>query len=115
MLGIGSRKEGCCAMKMKAIVHEKYGKPEDALKLKNLENGNVLSDAEYGSWIEYYSNKKVILSRNIIYENDPKNIINQTNKIFNSRNLKVTKEILRNLNIKYIFITNRIFPFIIND
>jgi asparagine N-glycosylation enzyme membrane subunit Stt3 len=68
--------------------------------------GIVLSHPSYGYWIEAIANKSVLLDENTYYLASANLKYNITQDIFNSRNLKKTKEILDNNSIGYIWITS---------
>lgn len=81
--------------------------------LKSLEwflkqpNGITLSHYSNGYWVEAIANKTPLLDENKYYLRDVDAKFNSSNEIFQSRNLKNTRELLDQYNISYIFITSQ--------
>jgi len=64
----------------------------------------VFSHYTKGSWIEYFSERPVLLDSNLMYIEDVKIKLNDSEIIFYSRTLKKTVSLLDQYNISYIWI-----------
>lgn len=68
--------------------------------------GKVLSHEEYGQMIEYYAGKKVLLDSHSIQADNYDFIKDQQQKLFYSRNLEQTENLLYENQVSYIFVTS---------
>lgn len=74
------------------------------LKSASNEGDVIFSDSSRGLWIEYFSERKVLLDDKFIFIKNADNRFKDSSKIFYSRNLKETRELLNKYEVKYIFI-----------
>lgn len=69
----------------------------------------IFSHPDNGFWIETIANRMVLLDNFPDYINDSKEKANDTETIFHSRNLEITKALLDKYSIRYIFIEPSMF------
>jgi hypothetical protein len=74
------------------------------LKENSNENDRVLSYYSNGFWIEYFSQRPVLMDSYFDYINDMEQKYTDSQVIFYSRSLKITKELLDSDKIRYIWI-----------
>ncbi len=72
--------------------------------LKDNPSGVVFSHFSNGYQIEYFSEKSAMIDQRIYTLNNGKELLNDSNTIFFSRNIQTTKKLLEKNNISYIFI-----------
>ena len=75
--------------------------------LKHQPKGIVLSHYEKGFWIEKIADKPVVMDGLFAYSPNVEKRYNDSNILFNSRNLKTTSKILDEYDVKYIWIDNK--------
>jgi MFS family permease len=69
--------------------------------------GVVLSHYSYGFFIQYFSNKKPLLDNYPYYSGNVAELYNISGEIFYSRNLEKTRDLLRNHDISFIWIDEK--------
>jgi hypothetical protein len=77
------------------------------LKQNSGESDKVLSHYSNGFWIEYFADRPVLLDAYFDYIPDLEQKYTDSNTIFHSRSLKMTKDLLDRNRIKYIWINKQ--------
>lgn len=72
--------------------------------LKEMPDGIVFSHYKNGYTIEYFAEKKVFTNNKIFFIKDGTQKLNYSNNLFQSRSLEKTTKLLKDNNIKYIYI-----------